>query len=84
MVKQKEEFEAFGGPILLTTNCLVPPRDSYKERLYTTGAVGYPGCRHIEAGEDGKKDFSQIINQAKAMSAAGGTGNRQYCRRIRP
>ena len=64
-LKQKEEFEAFGGPILLTTNCLVPPRDSYKERLYTTGAVGYPGCRHIEAGEDGKKDFSQIINQAK-------------------
>lgn len=63
--KQKEEFEAFGGPILLTTNCLVPPRDSYKERLYTTGAVGYPGCRHIEAGEDGKKDFSEIINQAK-------------------
>ena len=63
--KQKEEFEAFGGPILLTTNCLVPPRDSYTERLYTTGAVGYPGCRHIEAGEDGKKDFSQIINQAK-------------------
>ena len=63
--KQREEFEAFGGPILLTTNCLVPPRDSYKERLYTTGAVGYPGCRHIEAGEDGKKDFSQIINQAK-------------------
>ena len=63
--KQKEEFEAFGGPILLTTNCLVPPRDSYKERLYTTGAVGYPGCRHIEAGEDGKKDFSQMINQAK-------------------
>ena len=63
--KQKEEFEAFGGPIRLTTNCLVPPRDSYKERLYTTGAVGYPGCRHIEAGEDGKKDFSQIINQAK-------------------
>lgn len=63
--KQKEEFEAFGGPILLTTNCLVPPRDSYKERLYTTGAVGYPGCRHIEAGEDGKKDFPQIINQAK-------------------
>lgn len=63
--KQKEEFEAFGGPILLTTNCLVPPRDSYKERLYTTGSVGYPGCRHIEAGEDGKKDFSQMINQAK-------------------
>lgn len=63
--KQKEEFEAFGGPILLTTNCLVPPRDSYKERLYTTGAVGYPGCRHIEAGEDGKKNFSQMINQAK-------------------
>ena len=63
--KQKEEFEAFGGPILLTTNCLVPPRDSYKERLYTTGAVGYPGCRHIEAGEDGKKDFSHVLWQAK-------------------
>lgn len=67
--KQKEEFEAFGGPVLLTTNCLVPPRDSYKERLYTTGAVGYPGCKHIEAGVDEKKDFSEIINHAKRCPA---------------
>lgn len=64
--KQKEEFEAFHGPILLTTNCLVPPENSYKNRLYTTGAVGYPGCRHITAGADGKKDFSELIEQAKA------------------
>ena len=63
--KQKEEFESFHGPILMTTNCIVPPKDSYKDRLYTTGAAGYPGCKHIE-GEIGEyKDFSEIINQAK-------------------
>ena len=63
--RQKEEFESFGGPILMTTNCIVPPNDSYKDRLYTTGAAGYPGCRHI-AGEIGeKKDFSEIIAKAK-------------------
>lgn len=63
--RQKEEFESFGGPILMTTNCIVPPKDSYKDRLYTTGAAGYPGCRHI-AGEIGeKKDFSEIIAKAK-------------------
>lgn len=63
--RQKEEFESFGGPILMTTNCVVPPKDSYKDRLYTTGAAGYPGCRHI-AGEIGeKKDFSEIIAKAK-------------------
>ena len=63
--RQKEEFESFGGPILMTTNCIVPPKDSYKDRLYTTGAAGYPGCRHI-AGEIGeKKDFSEIIARAK-------------------
>ena len=63
--RQKEEFESFGGPILMTTTCIVPPKDSYKDRLYTTGAAGYPGCRHI-AGEIGeKKDFSEIIAKAK-------------------
>ena len=63
--RQKEEFESFGGPILMTTNCIVPPKDSYKDRLYTTGAAGYLGCRHI-AGEIGeKKDFSEIIARAK-------------------
>ena len=43
---KKEEFERFHGPILMTTNCIVPPKDSYKDRLYTTGAAGYPGCTH--------------------------------------
>ena len=63
--KQKEEFESFNGPILMTTNCIVPPKDSYKDRLYTTGAAGYPGCTHIlgEIGE--QKDFSVIIEHAK-------------------
>ncbi|SEU11580.1 hydroxylamine reductase [Paenibacillus sp. NFR01] len=63
--KQNEEFESFGGPILMTTNCIVPPRDSYIERLYTTGNTGFPGVTHIAAGEDGSKDFSAIIAQAK-------------------
>ena len=63
--KQKEEFEAFHGPILMTTNCIVPPRDSYKDRLYTTGAAGYPGCTHIPGGIGEKKDFSALIEQAK-------------------
>lgn len=63
--KQKEEFEAFNGPILLTTNCLVPPKDSYEDRVYTTGSVGFSGCKHI-AGEIGeKKDFSALIEHAK-------------------
>ena len=63
--KQKEEFESFNGAILMTTNCIVPPADSYKDRLWTTGATGYPGCKHIE-GEYGEvKDFSAIIEQAK-------------------
>ncbi len=62
--KQKEEFEAFNGPILLTTNCLVPPKDSYKDRVYTTGSAGFSGCKHI-AGEIGeKKDFSALIEPA--------------------
>lgn len=67
--KQKEEFDSFGGPILLTTNCLVPPSDSYKDRVYTTGAVGFPGCKHIEAQADGVKDFSEIIAHAKRCPA---------------
>ncbi len=67
--KQNEEFEAFNGPILMTTNCIIPPRDSYKGRLYTTGAVGWPGCPHIEADDRGHKDFSAIIKQAKGCAA---------------
>ena len=63
--KQKEEFESFNGPILMTTNCIVPPKDSYKDRLYTTGAAGYPGCKHIPGGVGEPKDFSAIIEQAK-------------------
>ncbi|MGL5243660.1 MAG: hydroxylamine reductase, partial [Sarcina sp.] len=63
--KQKEEFESFNGPILMTTNCIVPPKDTYKNRLYTTGAAGYTGCTHIEADEKGNKDFSSIIEKAK-------------------
>ena len=63
--KQKEEFEAFGGPVLMTTNCIVPPKESYRKRLYTTGAVGYPGCPHISEGPGKTKDFSRLIAQAK-------------------
>ena len=63
--KQKEEFESFHGPILMTTNCIVPPKDSYKDRLYTTGAAGYPGCKHIPGDIGQVKDFSEIIAQAK-------------------
>jgi hydroxylamine reductase len=63
--KQKEEFESFNGPILLTTNCLVPPKASYKDRVYTTSAVGFEGCKHIEGGIGEKKDFSAIIEHAK-------------------
>ena len=63
--KQKEEFEKFHGPILMTTNCVVPPQDSYKDRLWTTGTVGVPGCRHIPGKYGEIKDFSGIIAQAK-------------------
>lgn len=63
--KQKEEFESFNGAILMTTNCIVPPKDSYKDRMFTTGAAGYPGVKHI-GGEIGEvKDFSEIISVAK-------------------
>ena len=63
--KQTEEFASFNGPILMTTNCIVPPRDSYKDRLYTTGAAGYPGCTHIPGGAGEEKDFSALIEHAK-------------------
>ena len=67
--KQKEEFESFNGPILMTTNCIVPPKDSYKDRLYTTGAAGYPGCPHIPGEIGEQKDFSVIIEHAKRCAA---------------
>ena len=67
--KQKEEFESFNGPILMTTNCIVPPKDSYKDRLYTTGAAGYLGCTHIPGEIGEQKDFSAIIEHAKKCSA---------------
>ena len=67
--KQKEEFESFNGPILMTTNCIVPPKNSYKDRLYTTGAAGYPGCIHIPGEIGEQKDFSQIIEHAKKCAA---------------
>jgi len=67
--KQATEFESFNGPILMTTNCIIPVKDSYKDRLFTTGATGYPGCKHIpgEIGEE--KDFSEIIALAKTCPA---------------
>lgn len=67
--RQKEEFESFNGPILMTTNCIVPPKGSYKDRLYTTGAAGYPGCTHIPGEIGEQKDFSAIIEHAKRCSA---------------
>lgn len=63
---QKDEFESFNGPILMTTNCIVPPKDSYKDRLWTTGCAGYPGCTYIPGEYGEEKDFSAIIEQAKA------------------
>lgn len=63
--QQKEEFAAFHGPILMTTNCIVPPAPSYRDRLYTTGAAGWPGCVHIPGGIGEEKDFSALIAHAK-------------------
>lgn len=63
--KQKEEFESFRGPILMTTNCIVPPKESYQDRLYTTGSAGFPGCKHIPGDIGEEKDFSEIIEHAK-------------------
>jgi hydroxylamine reductase len=68
--KQVGEFETFNGPILFTTNCIVPPKsEKVRSRIFTTGASGYPGCAHIEPDENGKKDFSQIIAMAKTLKA---------------
>lgn len=67
--QQKEEFESFNGPILMTTNCIVPPKDSYKDRIYTTGSAGFPGCKHIAGDIGEEKDFSEIIEHAKRCAA---------------
>ena len=69
--KQKEEFEKFNGPILFTTNCIVPPRSeaSYQDKIFTTGSAGLEGATHIEADENGEKDFSEIIELAKECEA---------------
>ncbi|NLF19827.1 MAG: hydroxylamine reductase, partial [Clostridiaceae bacterium] len=63
--KQREEFDAFNGPILMTTNCIVPPRDTYKDKLFTTGMAGFPGCPHIPGEIGEQKDFSAVIEAAK-------------------
>ena len=67
--KQKEEFESFNGPILMTTNCIVSPKESYKDRMFTTGAAGFAGCKHIEGEAGSQKDFSEIIELAKKCQA---------------
>jgi hydroxylamine reductase len=68
--KQLDEFVSFHGPILFTTNCIVPPRsEEVKGRIFTTGSTGYPGCKHIKADENGKKDFSEVIALAKTLPA---------------
>ena len=68
--KQLTEFESFNGPILFTTNCIVPPRkEEIRQRIFTTGSSGYPNCTHIEPDENGKKDFSEIIEMAKSLPA---------------
>ncbi|MGG7164918.1 hydroxylamine reductase [Clostridium ihumii] len=67
--KQGEEFEKFNGPILMTTNCLVMPKESYKDRVYTTGVVGHEDLKHIKADKNGVKDFSEIIEHAKRCKA---------------
>lgn len=69
--KQNEEFEHFNGPILMTTNCIIPMKstNTYRDRMFTTGNAGYPGVVHISEDEDGNKDFSQIIELAKTCKA---------------
>ena len=63
--KQADEFARFNGPVLVTTNCIVPPRESYRDRIYTTGPAGYPGVPHIGMARDGTKDFSPLVERAK-------------------
>ncbi|MBN2259056.1 MAG: hydroxylamine reductase [Clostridiales bacterium] len=67
--KQDKEFVSFNGPILMTTNCIVPVKDSYRDRIFTTGSSGYPGVKHIVADENGHKDFSEMIELAKTCDA---------------
>ena len=67
--KQRDEFEKFNGAILMTTNCIVPPAESYKGRMFTTGVAGFPGCPRVEADVDGRKDFSALITAAKNRPA---------------
>jgi len=68
--KQKQEFETFNGPVLFTTNCIVPPKESYRDRIYTSGSSGFEGCIHIPDSKDGRpKDFSAIIEHAKKLPA---------------
>lgn len=68
--KQLTEFESFNGPILFTTNCIVPPKsEEIRSRIFTTGSSGYPGCEHIEADQNGNKDFAKIIDMAKKLNA---------------
>jgi hydroxylamine reductase len=64
---QHQEFDAIPGPVLFTTNCLMPPKPSYADRIYTTAITGFPGVKHIEADRKGHKDFSPLINQAKRL-----------------
>ncbi len=72
---QKEEFEQFNGPIVVTTNCLVPPKESYIDRIYTTGQVGFSGVTYIPAAADGNKDFSAVIARAKTSPPPTSIGN---------
>ena len=67
--QQDKEFASFNGPILMTTNCITPLRDSYKDRFFTTGMAGWPGAAHIEENEDGSKDFSAVIEKAKTCDS---------------
>lgn len=69
--KQREEFESFNGPIIFTTNCIVPPsaNSSYKQRMFTSNSTGFPGCKHIYANKDGHKDYSEVIAMAKSCKA---------------
>ena len=64
--KQREEFASFNGPIVFTTNCIVPPLDNaeYKERIFTSNSTGYPGCKHISTDGNGRKDYSEVIRMA--------------------
>jgi len=72
---QGKAFESFNGPILVTTNCIIPPKDSYKDRIFTTGPAGFPGVAHIAGSKDGAKDFSKIVALAKTSKPPVPTGN---------